>query len=138
MLVSSSETVPISNTDSATDLSWSSSIEENGIVEQHQIMSEEVVATDPIIGTTLSAFSTEKKQSSTEVQIENLSRADTEISPNKTEIIEKAAENHNNEKTEIEATNETINTEKEKSLFSVVSIFRLLAKALKVAPHFFG
>ena len=128
--------MPVSNTNSASDLLLSSTSEENGIVEQHQIVSKEAVVTDPMIDTTISPFNTERTQSSPKVGIENSSRADAEINPDKTEIINKAAENHNNEETEIEATNETINTEKEKSLFSVVSIFRLLAKALKAAPHF--
>lgn len=126
--------MPISNTNSASNLLLSSTSEENGIVEQHQIIIKEAVVTDPMTDTTMSPLNTETTKCTPEIRIENSSQVNKEIKSTETDVTNKEAENYNNEKTEIEASNETINTEKEKSLFSVVSIFRLLAKALKAAP----
>ncbi|XP_055301099.1 uncharacterized protein LOC129567808 [Sitodiplosis mosellana] len=137
LLAFSSEATPLSKTNSASGRLSSSFREENTIVEQTQMRSKEVVAPDPEIGTTTSLFSATKTQSLAEVRIEQSSSTNTETKTIESNVINETTANyHDNEETQIDATSKPIITTERNSLFSVASIFRLLAKALRAAPFF--
>lgn len=134
----SCEATPIPKTDVANGLLLSSFREENTIIGQAQMQGTTTVTSNPGISTTTSPFITE--QYSAEVGTEQ-STITTEIQTvQSSEINEISADNHkteDNKGTQIVALSETTTT-KDNYLHSVITILRLLARALKAAPHFFG
>lgn len=139
-LAFSCEATPLPTTDDASGLLSSPFREENTIIGQIQMQNTTVATSNTGISTTTSSFTTERSQSSAEIGTEQSTNTTERQTVESSEINEISADNNktdDNEGTQIDASSET-NTSKNKYLHSVINIFRLLAKALKAAPHFFG
>lgn len=122
-LAFSCEATPISKTTSSPLLTPLR--EENNIIGQFEVHGK---AAPRNIKTT-TELADERTQSSVEAETEQPSHTTEQQSINaadhKTDGDEEAQFNESSE-----------TTEKERTVFSIASIFRLLAKALKAAPHF--
>lgn len=139
-LAFSCEATPLPTSDGASGLLSSSFREENTIIGQVQMQSTTTATSNTGIITTTDLFTTEGSQFSAEIGTEQSTNTTERQTVESSEINEISADNdktNDGEGTQIDASSKT-NTSKNKYLHSVISIFRLLAKALKAAPHFLG